>query len=81
MSPDRTYTFNGETLSTEYWSVNEMYNQLSSQVLRDISARLGFKSMAWEDERWYSLVNHIHNYSRAEVSANPDLTLAKNRSN
>lgn len=30
VSPDRTYTFNGETLSTEYWSVNEMYNQLSN---------------------------------------------------
>lgn len=39
------------------------YADLSARLLSDISARFGFKSMAYREEWQYSLANHSHPYT------------------
>jgi len=57
-------------LYDEGWKLN--YAGLSSRLLNDISARFGFKSMAYREEWQYVLKNHTHSYST--VRAFPQLT-------
>lgn len=60
-------------LYDEGWKLR--YPDLSCRLLNDISARFGFRSMAYREEWQYSLKNHTHPYTTVRVF--PQLTYAQ----
>jgi len=60
-------------LYDEGWKLS--YAGLSARLLNDISARFGFRSMAYREEWQYDLKNHAHSYST--IRAFPQLTYAQ----
>lgn len=81
VSPFRTYESNGTIYRNEYWSMHTTYDSLSNQLYDDLVDKYGFKSMAWESSAHYSLIGHIHNYSKVSAYAVPELRMDKNKSN
>ena len=71
--PGRQYLWHGQILNNYYSSRKLEYNQLSSDLFTALSDEFGFKSMAWELSSDYSLLDHVHNYSKVSV----DPTISK----
>ena len=66
-SPDRQYLWHGQILNNYYSSRKLEYGKLSSDLFDALSDEFGFRSMAWESSSNYSLIDHVHNYSRVLV--------------
>lgn len=47
----------------DHYSLQLTYEQLSNQLLNDISARFGFNTMAYREKWQYARANHSHDYS------------------
>ena len=67
ISPDRQYLWHGQILNNYYSSRKLEYGKLSSDLFDVLSDEFGFRSMAWESSSNYSLIDHVHNYSRVLV--------------
>lgn len=68
-SPDRQYLWHGQILNNYYSSRKLEYGQLSSDLFDALKNEFGFKSMAWESSSNYSLLDHVHNYSKVSVDS------------
>ena len=56
---ETTHTIDG----VDHYSMCLTYDQLSTQLLNDISARFGFNTMAYKEKWQYARANHSHDYS------------------
>ena len=56
---ETTHTIDG----VDHYSMCLTYDQLSTQLLNDISVRFGFNTMAYKEKWQYARANHSHDYS------------------
>ena len=70
VDPDRSYDSGIKIYRNQYESVKMSYSSLSSHLLESFKQVVKFKSMAYEESACYSLVDHVHNYSKVELTSN-----------
>jgi len=69
VGPDRTYDSGTTIYNNQFKSTKMSYDALSNMMLERFRKYANFGTMAWESSSDYSLVNHIHNYSKVEITS------------
>lgn len=69
VGPDRTYDSGTTIYSNQFKSAKMSYDTLSNMMLERFREYANFGTMAWESSSDYSLAQHIHNYSKVEITS------------
>lgn len=69
VDPDREYDSGTTIYTNSMRSTKFTYEALSSAMLSSFKKLVGLGSMAWESSSDYSFVNHIHDYSKVEITS------------
>lgn len=69
-NPDRFYDSGTTIYRNQYDSTKISYQALSSELFERFKQVVNIKSMAFEESAYYSLVEHVHDYSQVELTSN-----------
>ena len=70
VDPDRFYDSGTTIYRNQYDSSKISYQALSSELFERFKQVVNIKSMAFEESAYYSLAEHVHNYSKVELTSN-----------
>lgn len=69
-NPDRFYDSGTTVYRNQYDSSKISYQSLSSELFERFKQVVNIKSMAFEESAYYSLAEHVHDYSKVELTSN-----------